>query len=365
MSCDRIVHELRGSSSCIVDVCHFTKQRTVVQTRRSGSDIIADIRHSVPHGINCVWNIIEKRHYLAPYTHIVAFGGNIALNAGPVFSRWLEVPLVTLFRGNDFDAAIFDSRKRQSIDTAMKESAVACTVSSQTSMRMKRLYPSTSICVVANAINSRHWSRLPSDNEDAISIRRAIGIEHRLVLGFFGHLKKKKGVDVFVESLALSNLNHHFQLLIVADIDPDTAAIITECSSRVPVTHLPFVDRYRTIPYYLACDFVVLPSVYDGLPNVALEAAALGCVLIATRSGGGLALSGSALLLDNDPHDGDIVALRQALYMTDEERFARGQLASEIVRKEYTPEKERDAYLSIFEATRLPDTVVSDVLQTV
>jgi len=279
----------------------------------------------------------------------MAFGGTIPLNAAPVFSRWLQVPLVSLFRGNDFDTAIFDARKRQTIDAVMKESSIVCTVSSQTRVRMQRMYPSSSISVVANGIDTRYWSPLPSDHERARSLRKTMAMDHRVVLGFFGHLKKKKGVDVFLESLVLSKLIDHFHVFIVGDIDRDLAAMIADHSAKIPVTHLPFVDQYNTIPYYLVCDFVVLPSLYDGLPNVALEAAALGCVLIATEFGGGLAFPGSALMLEDrsDPRHANILTLKRALLMPEEERFARGRLASEIVRERYTPEIERDSYLSI------------------
>ena len=41
------------------------------------------------------------------YTHVVAFGGSRPIMAGPVFAAWLGVPLITLIRGNDFDAAVF------------------------------------------------------------------------------------------------------------------------------------------------------------------------------------------------------------------------------------------------------------------
>ena len=51
-------------------------------------------------------------------------------------------------------------------------------------------------------------------------------------------------------------------------------------------TALPFLDRYELLPWYAACDFIAIPSFYDGLPNVLVEAAALGVPLIASRVDG-------------------------------------------------------------------------------
>ncbi|MBK6406762.1 MAG: glycosyltransferase family 4 protein [Holophagales bacterium] len=56
--------------------------------------------------------------------------------------------------------------------------------------------------------------------------------------------------------------------------------------SAVSWTHVPFVDRFELLPYYAACDAVVIPSFYDGMPNVLLEAGALGVPPVASTAGG-------------------------------------------------------------------------------
>ena len=38
----------------------------------------------------------------------------------PVFAAWLGVPLITLIRGNDFDAAVFSTRRRPILDDALR-----------------------------------------------------------------------------------------------------------------------------------------------------------------------------------------------------------------------------------------------------
>jgi glycosyltransferase involved in cell wall biosynthesis len=49
--------------------------------------------------------------------------------------------------------------------------------------------------------------------------------------------------------------------------------------------HVPFSSRKRLPGLYKACDFVALPSHFDGMPNVLLEAMALGVVPIVSDAG--------------------------------------------------------------------------------
>ena len=52
----------------------------------------------------------DDRPALQTLTHVVAFGGFVPLLAAPTYAAWLNVPLVTLLRGNDFDLGLFDAR---------------------------------------------------------------------------------------------------------------------------------------------------------------------------------------------------------------------------------------------------------------
>ena len=67
---------------------------------------------------------------------------------------------------------------------------------------------------------------------------------------------------------------------LTASVNPAAAG------QAVAHTLLPFLDRFELLTVYAACDVVALPSFYDGLPNVALEAAALGIPLLASDAGG-------------------------------------------------------------------------------
>ena len=105
-------------------------------------------------------------------------------------------------------------------------------------------------------------------------------------LGLFGQLKAKKGGVLLLEALARSGTAERFHLLLAGWLEPDMDAWLREHDGAISYTLLPFLDRYELLPWYAACDWIAIPSFYDGLPNVLMEAAALGIPLIASRAGG-------------------------------------------------------------------------------
>ena len=101
-------------------------ERLSVRPRRRGRDLLVPVGADPAHDLNLLW-----AHLRAPSRgsgpHVVAFGGDLPVLAGPVLAAWLGVPLVTLLRGNDFDAAVFNPRRRPALDAAVHASAaVAC-----------------------------------------------------------------------------------------------------------------------------------------------------------------------------------------------------------------------------------------------
>jgi glycogen(starch) synthase len=124
-SCDRIVRGLRRRG-VTVDVLHFTPRPSgrpwVVEQQAGGRYLACPIEDDPAHALNRAWSTLQAQP--APVTHVVAFGGSRPLLAAPVFSAWLRRPLITLFRGNEFDAAIFSIRRRPTLDDAHTRSAM-------------------------------------------------------------------------------------------------------------------------------------------------------------------------------------------------------------------------------------------------
>lgn len=274
-SCDRITENLR-KSGIYIDILHLTTAHVSKKEKhgQTGNYYAIELIEDQAHSINLAWIKTSQLHQKTPYTHLVAFGGNSPLIAAPVFSKWLNIKLITLLRGNDFDQAIFSSRKQDVLFRALKKSDLICTVSNDKTQRIKRLCPQANVAYIPNGI-STNWQLLPSDIENAQKWKNQLNIDNeKLVIGLFGVLKAKKGFDFFLEALHMAHLITDIHLIITGEIPSSTQHRLQ--NSQISYSLLPFQDRYDLLQYYAVCDAIALPSFYDGMPNVLLEAGAVG-----------------------------------------------------------------------------------------
>ncbi|HEX6133082.1 MAG TPA: sugar transferase [Longimicrobiales bacterium] len=138
-----------------------------------------------------------------------------------------------------------------------------------------------------DAVHRFNPARVP--RRGVAALRGRLGLPYRApVVGYVGRLARDKGMTELAHAWPLVRASHpSAQLLLVGDLDArDPAPLETMIALRAdPSVHL--VGRVDdTAPYYAAMDVVVLPSYREGLPNVPLEAAAMGRPVIATLTTG-------------------------------------------------------------------------------
>jgi glycosyltransferase involved in cell wall biosynthesis len=337
-SCDRIVRGL-ARDGVAVDILHFDRRVTRPELRRA--HLRWPLDHDPAHTINCAWNRARVAFDMGAVTHVVAFGGYLPLLAAPAFAAWIDRPLVTLLRGNELDAGLFDTRRRPMLDDALRRSAAVCTVTTEQAAKVAALH-GIDAHVIANGIDFDLWQATDADRARAAALRG-----HRRLLGFFGHLKAKKGVPFFLD--ALRRAGDDFGLLLVGE---------TDLQDVEGATIVPPVDRFDLIPYYLACDFVVIPSHYDGFPNVLIEAAALGKPLIASATGGmrDLLTDGeNAFLFEPGDEQGCIAAIARAAEADDAMLARMGAAAARVARERCDARDESRRYAEVLHETRRSD----------
>ena len=104
-----------------------------------------------------------------------------------------------------------------------------------------------------------------------------------------GRLSNQKGFDILLEAMALvRNSLPNSQLTILGEGDLRSELLAQrERLSLNEAVHLPGFQS-NPFPYFKHADLFVLPSRFEGLPNVVLEAMAVGTPLVASDCPGGL-----------------------------------------------------------------------------
>lgn len=280
-SCDRIVAGLRNEGMTI-DIIHFVSEngRYGSKQQKNGSYTTIPFSNSEAHVLNIAWNRIKT---LGPYDYIVCFGGYLSMTGAPIFSLWMETRLITMIRGNDLDTAIFTPRKRSMLEDAFRQSHLITTVSSDKAEKIKKWLHIDHVHFVANGIDSTEWQPTASENAFAEAWRQT-NSNNKTCMGIFGQLKAKKGVEFFLNALRKTSLTEKIHLLLIGEIEPEISNLLSALNGTYSI--LPFHDRYELMKYYMCCDVVAIPSYYDGMPNVLLEAGCLGIPIIASNTDG-------------------------------------------------------------------------------
>ncbi len=144
--------------------------------------------------------------------------------------------------------------------------------------------PAERCTVIENAIDTQQFARRQSVDQ----AKRSLGFNpERLMIGAIGRLSEEKnfeGLIRVVDRLITAGLD--LELVIAGDGDrrESLQALIEKLDRRDRIRLLGY--RSDTVDLYQAMDLFVLSSLREGLPNVILEAMAMGVPVLSTRVAG-------------------------------------------------------------------------------
>lgn len=142
-----------------------------------------------------------------------------------------------------------------------------------------KIFDQGKVTIIRNAIDVEKFR---FDLQTRIKVRCELGIDDKFVIGHVGRFMKQKNheflIDIFAEVLKL----HKDSVLILAGEGELKRQIIDKAQKLGLSNNIKFLGIRDDVPdLYQAMDAFVLPSLYEGLPVVGVEAqcAGLPCVL--------------------------------------------------------------------------------------
>ncbi len=205
--------------------------------------------------------------------------------------------------------------------------------------------PAEKLLVIPNAIDVEKYARATPIS------RHELGVgENAKLIACVGRLERQKGVDWLLEVMrGVEAQTPSSHLLLIGD-GPQRGALQRQ-ARRLGLTRVHFLGFRRDVPeIFAACDLVALPSRWEGMPNVVLEAMAAGRAVIGTD------VEGVRELLA--PNDAEQVSPRHApekfgaqilkLLRDDELRNRLGLLNQERAQAVFTPAATVAAYERLY-----------------
>lgn len=169
-------------------------------------------------------------------------------------------------------------------------SLASLAIKEQLNSKQKQLLVGAGTCGGIDAINTFNPERLSPERLN--ELRRSLGIKaNELIIGFCGRLCNDKGIKELLEGFYLfkqRNPKPPCKLLLVGGYDSrDRLSGKTKLEIETKTDILSVGQIYQEVQYYYALmDIFVFPSYREGFGMSVLEASAMECPILVTRSHG-------------------------------------------------------------------------------
>lgn len=226
-----------------------------------------------------IYQIIKKNHYSIVHSNMNT------LSVFPLFAAWVAKAKIRILHNHTTD------NKAEGLRSLIKRflrpfarlfanQYWACSKFAGEWMYGKSLVDNGKVFVIRNAIDLKKFSFNQQKRDE---LRSRLGLESKFVLGHVGRFMKQKNhhflIDIFNE---FQKYNHESALILVGD-GPLKEAIKNKVKSLGLTGKVFFLGNIDYVAnLYSALDVFLLPSLYEGLPVVGVEAQANGLPLVAS-----------------------------------------------------------------------------------
>jgi glycosyltransferase involved in cell wall biosynthesis len=205
--------------------------------------------------------------------------------------------------------------------------------------------------VIFNGIDLKSFSS--TKPEDASVCLKKYGLEENNYILFVGRLSVLKGVQFAIEAFKSIRTEHPtLKMAIVGkgDFEKRLRRAAAGVGNIVFVGYVSSLKIRKTL--YENSLLVVVPSLYEAFPMVALEAMACGRAIVASRVGDIplLVRNGESGFLARPGDSKDLKRLINTLYEDNKLRESMGSFGKRLVEKEFTVDRMVDQTLKVYES---------------
>jgi sugar transferase (PEP-CTERM/EpsH1 system associated) len=263
--------------------CLYNGDKIVAQQIRAQGIPVTDLGMTAKWRVDAFWRLYRLlRHECPTILHSWMFHANLP---GRVLGRLAGVPIIVTSRRNVNIGGVL--REYLNRWTARLDDRViaVCELARQAEIKRARV-PPDKVVTIYNGVDAEQFSA--TNPQVVAQVRQAFGIPVDVPLvGAVGRLHRQKG---FADLLtAIAQVQEHIptvRLLLVGDGElRDDLEIQAQLSGLSNV--VTFTGTRSDVPEILAgLDMFVLPSLWEGMPNVILEAMSASLPVVATAVGG-------------------------------------------------------------------------------
>jgi glycosyltransferase involved in cell wall biosynthesis len=239
--------------------------------------------------------------------HTFLFHSNLI---GRIAGRIAHVPIIISSIRNEYFGGFFRERLLKWTDSLC---TITTIVSQRAAERMRRLQivSAEKIKVIYNGVDTDKFVKINSQEA-----RKNLGIKGGPVFVSVGSLTEQKGYPYLFEALANLKGEYPDLVLLVIGEGPERQALEKNVRTLKLENAIRFLGvRENVVDYLNAADIFILASLWEGLPNVVIEAMACEVLVIATNVGG------VSEIID-DGVNGFLVPSRDAMALAQKIRYA-------------------------------------------
>jgi glycosyltransferase involved in cell wall biosynthesis len=325
-------------------------------------------------------DVIETVSRTEPNPLFLSFYCNAMAYATTLAARRQGVSPLLFARGNDIDLDVFGESAFQ-IHYALSHARKVFCVSREIQSKVQAFCPTAQTQYIPNGVDVDHFAfqdgYAPSSCTTAIKLNRKTlspgpspckgegltvhqilnlkAVSLRPVIGLFGDIKQKKGLDTLLAAMDFGR----YRLRIVGELREESQKLLHGFVSLNPqalaqIELVPYIqERDGLLKHYREVDIVCIPSRHEGMSNVMLEAMAVGKLCVCSAVGGALDVirdGENGYLFD--PHSPESLRLaleRAALCLSEGHESVRRE-ASRTIREGFSAALERERYLEALRA---------------